>query len=125
MQAASDNINLFNQDFYERIAEKVADQLKSYSNIQHYEIYCNGNQDTKIIFEEGEIKEALNKTSGGLGLRVIDSQGCEGTTFTSDFADSSIEIIVSQAVASDSSILANHHSRHYHTHHHPALARGQ
>jgi PmbA protein len=98
MHATCDNIDSFNQNYYERIAEKVSTRLKAYSNVQHFEIYCNGNRDTKIVFEENEIKEAIQKSSGGLGLRVIDSQGREGTTFSSDFSDSAIEITVAQAV---------------------------
>lgn len=90
-------IDLFDENFYIKISDKVNSILKNIPEIKHYEIFCNSSKDTKITYEKGEIKDATQKSGGGLGLRVIGEKGNEGITFTSDFSDQALELICFQS----------------------------
>ncbi|MHA1673464.1 MAG: TldD/PmbA family protein [Promethearchaeota archaeon] len=91
-------IELFEEGFFEQLARKVYTPLQRNSDIKHIEIYTNASKTTKINFEEGFVKNAHQKKSAGIGLRIIDSLGREGMTFTSDFSDSALEMIMHHAV---------------------------
>ncbi|TFH27323.1 MAG: TldD/PmbA family protein, partial [Promethearchaeota archaeon] len=91
-------IELFEEGFFEQLTRKVYTPLQKNSAIKHIEIFTTASKTTKINFEEGFVKDAHQKKSAGIGLRIIDSSGREGMTFTSDFSDSALEMIMHHAV---------------------------
>lgn len=90
-------ISMFEEGFFHDYAGKIKSLIKQYSAIKHLEIYANAMKSTKVNFEAGYIKDASQKTSAGIGIRVVDTKGREGLTFTSDFSDYAIEITVRNA----------------------------
>ncbi len=98
MYVSCEPVDLFNQSYYELLTKRIESQLQKMSEVKHYEIFCNANQDTKINYEKGEIKDATQKSGGGLGLRVIGAEGREGITFTSDFSEQALQLITNQSI---------------------------
>ncbi|MHA1775540.1 MAG: TldD/PmbA family protein [Promethearchaeota archaeon] len=87
-------MSLFEDGFFHNQSEKIYSLIKNYPSIKHVEIYANALKSTKVNFEAGFIKDASQRTSAGIGIRVIDTDGREGFTFTSDFSDYAIDITV-------------------------------
>lgn len=107
MELACDPIELFDKSFYEQLSTKIEKVLDKTTEIKKFEIFCTSNQDTKITYEKGEIKDATQKSGGGLGLRVIGEHGKEGITFTSDFSTNALELIIIQSTKMMKAATAN------------------
>ncbi|MHA1612544.1 MAG: TldD/PmbA family protein [Promethearchaeota archaeon] len=91
-------IEMFEEGFFENLARKVYTPLQLNSDIKSIEIFTSASKTTKINFESGFVKNANQKKSAGIALRIIDSFGREGMTFTSDFSDSALEMIMHHGV---------------------------
>ncbi|MCF2141673.1 MAG: TldD/PmbA family protein [Candidatus Lokiarchaeota archaeon] len=90
-------IELFEDGFFEAQARRIFSILKQKSSIKHIEIYATASKSTNVNFEAGFVKDAHQKTTAGIGLRIIDSEGREGMTYTSDFSDYALQLIVNYA----------------------------
>ncbi|MHA1585611.1 MAG: PmbA/TldA family metallopeptidase, partial [Promethearchaeota archaeon] len=98
MTFQEDPKNPFEENYFDSISERISNKLDRRSEINHYEIYCSIVRSKSVGFEQGVIKKAQQKSSRGIGLRVIGNQGREGMTFTSDFSDLALEIIENQSI---------------------------
>ncbi|MHA1745045.1 MAG: TldD/PmbA family protein [Promethearchaeota archaeon] len=98
MENACDIPDLFDRGFYNDLIQKIVHRISNNTFVKHFEVYCSSVQNLSVKFEKGAIKKAIQKNAGGVGLRVIDATGREGMTFTSDFSDSALEIIMQSAV---------------------------
>jgi PmbA protein len=90
--------NLFERNSCEVLAEKIDNRIKNLSEILHSELYCSSVTQTKIKFEEGFVKDAIQKKSSGIGLRLIGKEGKEGLTWTSDISEKAIDFIITNGV---------------------------
>jgi PmbA protein len=84
----------FEQAFMESQAERLMSKLKKQPDIKHFEIYLNSHLDKSIEYEEGFVKAAHQKSTFGIGLRLIGTEGREGMTFSSDYSDRALEQIL-------------------------------
>lgn len=91
-------IELFEEGFFEHLAQKIYTPLQKNNDVKHIEIYTNASKTTKINFESGFVKDAHQKKTAGVGLRIIDAKGREGMTFSSDFSDYALELIIHHAI---------------------------
>ncbi len=91
-------IEKYSKNYFETLGNKLSTQIFKNPIIKHLEIYANRACNIKITFEEGYIKTSNQKSSSGIGLRVIGPEGKEGMTFTSDFSGKALDAISQQCI---------------------------
>ena len=88
----------FERAFMESQADRLMSKLNIHPDIKQFEIYLNSHLDKSIEYEEGFIKAAHQKSTFGIGLRLIGTEGREGMTFTSDYSERALEQIITNGI---------------------------